>query len=181
MLNRMRCEDKCDWITFGCPTSSRRLQTDGDGVIQVSFVVRNRSDCGWNRFLVAAAELRAPNKLKLFQSVFFFLEEFMEMKGKPALKLSASRRLCDLAFMVDIKESLSELNLKLQHPIRPLSSLLSHVKSIEVKLKLWQVQLERGKAEPLPALPEQKLWRLNVLVSVQNSIRRSARGSRTVV
>lgn len=60
------------------------------------------------------------------------------------MELSDSKWFCDLAFMVDITKHLSELNIKLEGPNQLLSCLLLNVKSSEVKLKLWQVQLERG-------------------------------------
>ena len=79
---------------------------------------------------------------------FYTLREevrrFMEMKGKPVMELSDGKFLRDLAFMVDISKHLSELNIKLQGPNQLISSLLSNVKSFELKLRLWQGQLERG-------------------------------------
>lgn len=71
------------------------------------------------------------------------VKQYMLIKGKPIMELSDSKWLCDLAFMVDIPKYLSELNVKLQGPKQLLSSLLSYVKSIEAKWKLWQVQLGR--------------------------------------
>ena len=79
---------------------------------------------------------------------FYTLQEevrrFMEMKGKPVMELSDGKFLRDLAFMVDIIKHLSELNIKLQGPNQLISSLLSNVKSFEVKLRLWQGQLKMG-------------------------------------
>ncbi|KAK8389084.1 hypothetical protein O3P69_020808 [Scylla paramamosain] len=83
------------------------------------------------------------------------VKQFMEMKGTPVRELSDSKWLCDLAFMVDITKYLSELNVKLQGPNQLLSSLLSHVKSFEAKLKLWKVQLERSNTVHFPTLQEQ--------------------------
>lgn len=58
--------------------------------------------------------------------------------------------------MVDITKHLSELNIKLQGPNQLVSSLISNVKSVEVKLRLWHGQLERGNTVLLPTLQEQK-------------------------
>ena len=80
----------------------------------------------------------------------------MEMKGKPVVELTDSKWLCDLAFMVDIAKYLLELNVKLQGPNQLLSSLFSNVKSFNAKLKLWQVQLEKGITVHFPSLQEQK-------------------------
>nr|KAF6492378.1 hypothetical protein HJG59_009583 [Molossus molossus] len=78
------------------------------------------------------------------------------MKGKPVRELNDSKWLCDLAFMVDITKSLSELNVKLQGPNQLLSSLLSNVKSCEAKLRLWKVQLKRNNTVHFPTLEGQK-------------------------
>lgn len=85
------------------------------------------------------------------------VKQFMEIKGKPVVELSDGKWLCDLAFIVDITKYLSEVNVKLQGPNQLLSSLLSNVKSFEVKLKLWQLQLEKGNTVHFPTLQEQKL------------------------
>ncbi|KAK0153315.1 General transcription factor II-I repeat domain-containing protein 2A [Merluccius polli] len=91
---------------------------------------------------------------------FYALQEevrhFMEMKGKPVVELSDGKFLSDLAFMVGITKHLSELNIKLQGPHQLVNSLLSNVKSFEVKLRLWQGQLERGNTVHFPTLQEQK-------------------------
>ncbi|KAJ8285834.1 hypothetical protein GJAV_G00031440 [Gymnothorax javanicus] len=81
------------------------------------------------------------------------VRQFMEMKGKPVMELSDGKFLSDLAFMVDITKHLSELNIKLQGPNQLISSLLSNVKSFEVK---WEAQLERGNTVHFPTLQEQK-------------------------
>ncbi|KAJ4938374.1 hypothetical protein JOQ06_002994 [Pogonophryne albipinna] len=72
------------------------------------------------------------------------------------MELSDSKWLCDLGFMVDITKYLTELNVKLQGPNQLFSSLLSNVKSFEAKLKLWQLQLEKGNTVHFPTLQEQK-------------------------
>uniref|UniRef100_UPI00358F8063 general transcription factor II-I repeat domain-containing protein 2A-like n=1 Tax=Myxine glutinosa TaxID=7769 RepID=UPI00358F8063 len=100
--------------------------------------------------------LSRGNMLTRFYSLREEVKQFMEMKGKPVMELSDSKWLCDLGFMVDITKYLSELNVKLQGPNQLLSSLQSHVKSFEAKLKLWQVQLERGNTIHFPTLQEQK-------------------------
>lgn len=55
------------------------------------------------------------------------------------VELSDSKWFCDLAFMVDIAK-----NIIFEVPNQPLICLLLNVKSFEEKLKLGQVQLERG-------------------------------------
>ena len=69
---------------------------------------------------------------------------------------SDSKWLCDLAFVVDIAKYLSEPNVRLQGPNQLLSFLFSNVKTFEAKMKLWQVQLEKGITVHFPTLQEQK-------------------------
>ena len=100
--------------------------------------------------------LSRANMLARFYTLREEVRRFMEMKGKPVMELSDGKFLRDLAFMVDISKHLSELNIKLQGPNQLISSLLSNVKSFEVKLRLWQGQLERGNTVHFPTLQEQK-------------------------
>ncbi|TWW69198.1 Protein ZBED8 [Takifugu flavidus] len=100
--------------------------------------------------------LSRANMLARFYTLREEVKHFMEMKGKPVMELSDGKFLSDLAFMVDITKHLSELNIKLQGPNQLVSSLLSNVKTFEVKLRLWQGQLERGNTVHFPTLQEQK-------------------------
>ncbi|XP_073330798.1 general transcription factor II-I repeat domain-containing protein 2A-like [Pagrus major] len=109
--------------------------------------------------LVYHCEVRWLSRANMLARFYTLREEvrcFMEMKGKPVMELSDGKFLRDLAFMVDISKHLSELNIKLQGPNQLISSLLSNVKSFEVKLRLWQGQLERGNTVHFPTLQEQK-------------------------
>ncbi|CAK6436213.1 unnamed protein product [Pipistrellus nathusii] len=96
------------------------------------------------------------NMLLRFYELRDEVRQFMEMKGKPVRELIDSKWLCDLAFMVDITNYLSELNVKLQGPNQLLSTLLSKVISFEAKLRLWKVQLERNNTMHFPTLEGQK-------------------------
>ena len=89
------------------------------------------------------------NMLSRFYGLKEEVKQFMEMKGKPVAELSDDKW-CDLAFMVDITKYLSDL--KLHWPKQLLSDLLSNVKLFKAKLKLWQVQLERGNTVHFPTL-----------------------------
>ncbi|XP_073687696.1 general transcription factor II-I repeat domain-containing protein 2A-like [Garra rufa] len=109
--------------------------------------------------LVYHCEVRWLSRADMLERFYKLREEvkqFMEIKGKPVVELSDDKWLCDLAFMVDITKHLSELNVKLQGPNQLLSSLLSHVKSFEAKLKLWQSQLEKSCTVHFPTLQEHK-------------------------
>nr|XP_006115076.1 general transcription factor II-I repeat domain-containing protein 2A-like [Pelodiscus sinensis]XP_025036450.1 general transcription factor II-I repeat domain-containing protein 2A-like [Pelodiscus sinensis] len=100
--------------------------------------------------------LTRGNTLKQFYELRNEVKLFMEMNGKSVAELSNPKWLCDLAFMVDITQYFSALNVKLQGPNQLLISLLSHVKSFETKLKLWQTQLEKGNMTHFPTLQAQK-------------------------
>ena len=86
-------------------------------------------------------------------------------------ELSDDKWMCDLAFMVDLTKHLFDFNVKLQEPNHLLSNLLSNVKLFEAKLKLWQVQLERGNsAFSYSGLSDKSLrLRGNMPVSVESS------------
>ena len=99
--------------------------------------------------------LSRGSMLRRFYELRNEVKLFMETKGEPVAQLSDSMWLCDLAFMVDITQYLSELNVKLQGPNQLLSSLLSNVKSFEAKLNLWQMQLEKGNMVHFPTLQKQ--------------------------
>ncbi|KAI4830515.1 hypothetical protein KUCAC02_002143 [Chaenocephalus aceratus] len=108
-------------------------------------------------YLCEVRWLSLASMLARFYQLREEVKQFTEMKGKPVMELSDSKWLCDLGFMVDITSKyLAELNVKLQGPNQLFSSLLSNVKSFEAKLKLWQLQLEKGNTVHFPTLQEQK-------------------------
>ena len=80
----------------------------------------------------------------------------MNTQGNHVAELSDSQWLCDLAFMVDISQHLSELNKKLQRLNQLLNVMLAKVKSFETKLALWKVQLRNNDTTHFPTLQEQK-------------------------
>lgn len=72
------------------------------------------------------------------------------------MKSRNSERLCDLAFVVEIIECLSELNVTLESPDQLLSALLPNVNSSQVNLKLRQVELQVER-KGIPAPKEQEI------------------------
>ena len=80
--------------------------------------------------------LSRENLLRRYCELQDEVKQFMEMKGNPVRELNDSKWQCDLAFKVNIKKCLSELNIKLQGHNHLLSFLLSNVNSIDPKLKL---------------------------------------------
>lgn len=93
--------------------------------------------------LVVGADLLALDKIKWFQNVSLS-QELIEMIGKPVTELSDSKCLCDLSFMVDITECLSELNLKPQGPKSPsqLSVLNSEIMKKHMMASVTQIDTQ---------------------------------------
>ena len=58
--------------------------------------------------------------------------------------LSEVNWLSDLAFLTDITQHLSDLNLRLQGKSQPVNKLFEHICTFEKKLELFQVQLSRA-------------------------------------
>ena len=92
--------------------------------------------------------------LQRFFKLISEVKDFMESKGKPIPQLSDKKWVADLAFMVDIAEHLSDLNLKLQGRNQLVNVLFSHIKSFKGKLCLWESQLRRNNYSSFPALPQ---------------------------
>src|SRR5258705_9129860 len=105
--------------------------------------------------LVYYCEVRWLSRGRMQQRFFKLISEvkdFMESKGKPIPQLSDKKWVADLAFMMDIAEHLSDLNLKLQGRNQLVNVLFSHIKSFEGKLCLWESQLRRNNYSSFPAL-----------------------------
>ena len=51
--------------------------------------------------------------------------------------------MCELAFLGDLMDHLNQLNLHLQANGHLISTLVSHVKAFEMKLRLWITQMEQ--------------------------------------
>ena len=70
------------------------------------------------------------------------IQSFMESKGKPVVEFSDNEWMCDFAFLVDITSHVNELNTRLQGKDQLICTMYDHVKSFQVKLKLWEAQLK---------------------------------------
>ena len=82
--------------------------------------------------LVYYCEVRWFSKGRMLQCFFKLVSEvkdFMESKGKPIPQLSDNKWVTDLAFIVDIAELISDLNLKLQGRNQLVNALFSHIKA----------------------------------------------------
>ena len=80
---------------------------------------------------------------------------FLGMKGVLAKELTNLQWLCDLAFLVDITEKLNCLNVALQGKDQLVHELYSCIMAFEMKLQVWQTQLQAGDTVRFPSLKEQ--------------------------
>ena len=78
------------------------------------------------------------------------MREFMESKGQDVTQLSDTKWLCDLALLVDLNTSLSDLNVKLQGHGKLIPTLFDNVKAFQRKLQLLQGQLKQGDLTHFP-------------------------------
>ena len=81
----------------------------------------------------------------------------MESKHLNVAFLSDENWLNDTAFRTDIRQHLSELNLKLQVKSQLVNKLLEHISAIEKKLELFQIQVGRAMLTQFPCLAVRKM------------------------
>ncbi|XP_056637725.1 general transcription factor II-I repeat domain-containing protein 2-like [Diorhabda sublineata] len=93
-------------------------------------------------------EVRSMSKgkmLKRFSELRNEIADFMKIKDKPLSELSDPKWICDLAFLVvDLTGYLNDLNLKLQKQGQLVNDLYSHLKAFQIKLRLWESQMQSG-------------------------------------
>ncbi|XP_029641317.1 general transcription factor II-I repeat domain-containing protein 2-like [Octopus sinensis] len=93
--------------------------------------------------------------LKLFFELKEGVKIFMDIKGVPIIELEDKKFQSDLAFLVDITSHLNNLNLKLQSSNQLITSLLFHIKSLQLMLHSFVTQLKRKCFKHFPKLSEQ--------------------------
>ncbi|XP_076817953.1 general transcription factor II-I repeat domain-containing protein 2B-like [Clavelina lepadiformis] len=97
--------------------------------------------------LLYHTEMRWPsrgNVLKRFFALRNGIASFMKMRNRAVPLLADATFQCNLAFLKDITHHLNEFNLKLQGKKQIITQMYDHVKSFEVKLRLWMKQLGEG-------------------------------------
>ena len=82
--------------------------------------------------------------LKRFWNLRQEIKFFMESKHQNVAFLSDENWLNDLAFLTDITQHLSDLNLKLQGKSQLVNKLFEHICAFEKKLEIFQAQLSRA-------------------------------------
>jgi hypothetical protein len=95
------------------------------------------------------SEVRWLSKAKVLQRFYDLLPEiklFMDMKGRPVDEFDNEEWIADLAFLVDITNHISSLNLTMQGKNLIISAFITNIKSFIAKLTLWGNQLEQNNA-----------------------------------
>ncbi|KAM3850917.1 general transcription factor II-I repeat domain-containing protein 2A-like [Vipera latastei] len=77
--------------------------------------------------------------------------QFIESKGKDCTELKDEKWLCELAFLCDITNYLSALNLQLQGRDRVITDMYDAVKAFQVKLRLWETHMQQGNLSHFPS------------------------------
>ncbi|XP_039206569.1 general transcription factor II-I repeat domain-containing protein 2A-like [Crotalus tigris] len=77
--------------------------------------------------------------------------QFIETKGKDSTALRDEKWLCELAFLCDITNYLCALNLQLQGRDRVITDMYDAVKAFQVKLHLWETQMQQGNLSHFPS------------------------------
>ena len=95
--------------------------------------------------------------LKRFWTLWQEIKFFMKSQHQNAAFVSNENWLNDLAFLTDITQHLSNLNLRLQGKSQLVNKLFEHICAFEKKLELFQVQLNRTKLTHFMCLATRKL------------------------
>ena len=103
-------------------------------------------------YFSAVRWLSRGQTLRRFWDLREELKMFLEMKGISAPELSYYQWLCDLAFLVDITEKLNNLNTALQGKDQLVHEMFGSIRAFELKLQLWQTQLQAGNIAHFPSL-----------------------------
>ena len=95
--------------------------------------------------------------LKRFWNLWQEINFFKKSKHQNVAFLSNENWLNDLAFLTDITQHLSGLNLKVQGKCQLVNKLFEHICAFEKKLELFQVQLSRATLTHFTCLATRKL------------------------
>ncbi|XP_023227897.1 general transcription factor II-I repeat domain-containing protein 2A-like [Centruroides sculpturatus] len=94
--------------------------------------------------IVYFAEIRWLSRgqmLKRFYDLLNEIKSFMTSKAKSVPEFDDANWLADLAFLVDLTGHLNDLNTRLQGKNQLISAMFQIINAFQVKLKLWQAQL----------------------------------------
>ena len=85
------------------------------------------------------------------------IQTFIESKGQDISFLKDDAWLNDFAFLTDITNHLSELNVKLQGKDQLVNKMIEHVSSFQAKLQLFRSQLSKASLTHFPCLESRKV------------------------
>ncbi|XP_067123968.1 general transcription factor II-I repeat domain-containing protein 2-like [Centruroides vittatus] len=92
-------------------------------------------------YLAEVRWLSRGQMLKRFYDLLNEIKSFMTSKAKSVPELDDANWLADLAFLVDLTGHLNDLNTRLQGKNQLISAMFQIINAFQVKLKLWQAQL----------------------------------------
>ena len=105
--------------------------------------------------------------LKRFWNLQQEIKFFVESKHQNVTFLSNENWLNDLAFLTDITQHLSDLNLKLQRKSQLVNKMFEHICAFEKKLDLFQVQLSKATLMHFTCLATRKLEFTNLDCTIE--------------
>ena len=100
-------------------------------------------------------EIRWLSRGKVLERIFKLkdeIQQFMEGKGNPIAEFNDAEWISDLAFLADITSHLNELNSRLQRKGQLINCMFDHVKAFQVKLSLWENQINNKNFTHFPIL-----------------------------
>ena len=99
-------------------------------------------------------EIRWLSRRKVLERIFKLkdeIQQFMEGKGNPIAEFNDAE-ISDLAFLADITSHLNELISRLQRKGQLINCMFDHVKAFQVKLSLWENQINNKNFTHFPTL-----------------------------
>ena len=95
--------------------------------------------------------------MKRFWDLKEAIQTFIESKGQDISFLKDDAWLNNFAFLTDITNQLSELNVKLQGKDQLVNKMIEHVSSFQAKLQLFRSQLSKASLTHFPCLESRKI------------------------
>ena len=122
-----------------------------------SFLQALNSDYPDVTYFCAVRWLSKAATLKRFWDLKEAIQTFIESKGQDISFLKDDAWLNDFAFLTDITNHLSELNVKLQGKDQLVNKMIEHVSSFQAKLQLFRSELSKASLTHFPCLESRKV------------------------
>jgi hypothetical protein len=124
--------------------------------------------------LLYFCDVRWLSRGAMLERVYALREDiatFLESKNLNATEFRDLKWLSRLAFLVDLTSHLNHLNLQLQGKDQLIHDMWRHITAFEIKLRLWECQLEKSNYAHFPTLEETKPTNSNIFVNVIRDLR----------